>query len=167
MRNLTPFENYRNQESNPPQEINEASTSSIMSDCYKNVLGEEQNPEDKSAAHEIMMALLDEKSRMSDLVGASAQEKKIVKALEDIDTQDQFKKTLELLQCMITTQAQSANSGLPIPNWLKSKRNFLATAKETLDWLDSYLFTSFGVLPDYGESEMRMRFKKATDRFKL
>ncbi len=68
---------------------------------------------------------------------------------------------------MITTQAQSANSGLPIPDWLKSKRNFLATPKETLDWLDSYLFTSFGVLPDYRESEMRMRFKKVTDRFKL
>jgi len=68
MKNLTPFENYENQESNSPQEINEASTSSIMSDCYKDVLGEEQNPEDKSAAHEIKMALLDEKSRMSDLV---------------------------------------------------------------------------------------------------
>jgi len=167
MKNLTPFENYKNQKPSAPHQINEASTSSIMSDCYKKVLGEEQDPEEKSAAHEIMMALLDEKSRMSDLIGASSQEKKIVKALEGIKTQDQFKKTFELLQCMITTQAQSANSGLPIPNWLKSKKNFLATAKETLDWLDSYLFTSFGVLPDYGESEMRMSFKKATDRFKL
>jgi len=29
------------------------------------------------------------------------------------------------------------------------------------------MFTSFGVLPDYGEDEMRMKFKKISDKFPL
>ena len=169
MKNLTPFENYKENTVASTTSINEASTASIMSDCYKKVLGEDamsqEMLDDREAAHEIFMAIKDQRSKMSDTVGPSDREKRIMKAMEGIKSQEQFKKTFELLQCMITTEAKSSSSFLP--DWLKSKKNFLATPKETLDWLDKYMFTSFGVLPDYGEDEMRMKFKKISDKFPL
>jgi hypothetical protein len=169
MKNLKAYESYKaNTESNEGA-VNEASTSSIMSDCYKKVLGEDamsqEMADDREAAHEIFMAIKDQRSKMSDSVGPSDREKRIMKAMEGIKTQDQFKKTFELLQCMITTEAKDSSSFLP--DWLRSKKNFLATPKETLDWLDKFMFTSFGVLPDYGEDEMRMKFKKISDKFPL
>jgi len=111
------------------------------------------------------MAIKDQKSKMSDTVGPSDRERRIMKAMESIKTQDQFRKTFELLQCMITTEAKGSSSFLP--DWMKSRKNFLATPKETLNWLDKFMFTSFGVLPDYGEDEMRMKFKKISDKFPL
>ena len=169
MKNLKAFETYTSNPEVNAGVVNEASTSSIMSDCYKKVLGEEamsqEMADDREAAHEIFMAIKDQKSKMSDTVGPSDRERRIMKAMESIKTQDQFRKTFELLQCMITTEAKGSSSFLP--DWMKSRKNFLATPKETLDWLDKFMFTSFGVLPDYGEDEMRMKFKKISDKFPL
>ena len=169
MKNLKAYESYTSNAEVNEVVVNEASTSSIMSDCYKKVLGEDamsqEMADDREAAHEIFIAIKDQRSKMSDTVGPSDREKRIMKAMEGIKTQDQFRKTFELLQCMITTEAKGSSSFLP--DWMKSRKNFLATPKETLDWLDKFMFTSFGVLPDYGEDEMRMKFKKISDKFPL
>ena len=95
MENLKAFETYISNPEVNAGVVNEASTSSIMSDCYKKVLGEEamsqEMADDREAAHEIFMAIKDQKSKMSDTVGPSDRERRIMKAMESIKTQGQFR----------------------------------------------------------------------------
>jgi len=88
----------------------------------------------------------------------------VVKAVEMIENEEQFREEFGMLWCMITSYYEANRNW--IPQWLSRSGN-LESPKQVLEWLDKAAFTTFGILPDPGESDLRRRFLAATSKYKF
>jgi|DEB0MinimDraft_10_1074344.scaffolds.fasta_scaffold140628_1 hypothetical protein len=92
----------------------------------------------------------------------STGEESVVKAVEMIENEEQFREEFGLLWCMINAYYENNRNWLP--KWMTG--NF-DSPKNVLEWLEKAAFTTFGVLPDPGESDLRRRFVIATGKYKF